>query len=72
MPKGRPKLEISVWDKKYYSLDPERDKQALFKTKEARLLKAYTNVYILAHGKEPGRVENRTINKAINAIIERI
>ncbi len=69
----RPKsIEISHWDKKYYSLDPEQDKKAVLKLKEQRLTKAYTNVYILAHGKEPGRVENRTINKAINAIIERI
>ena len=27
--RGRPrKIEISHWDKKYYSLDPKRDEQA--------------------------------------------
>jgi len=57
----RPKsIEISHWDKKYYSLDPEQDKKAVLKLKEQR------------HGKEPGRVENRTINKAIADIIDRI
>jgi hypothetical protein len=72
MPKGRPKLEISVWDKKYYSLDPERDKKAVFNTKQTRLTKAYTNVFILAHEREPGRKQNRIIERAVADIINRI
>jgi len=69
----RPKsIEISVWDKKYYTTDPERDKQALFNTKQTRLTKAYTNVFILAHEKEPNRAENRIIERAVADIINRI
>lgn len=70
--RGRPKLEIPVWDKKYYSLDPERDKKAVFNTKQTRLTKAYTNVFILAHHKEPNRAENRIIERAVADIINRI
>jgi hypothetical protein len=51
--RGRPKNpEISVWDKKYYQLSPERDNVAINKMKEERLIKAYNYVHLMAFGEE--------------------
>jgi hypothetical protein len=71
--RGRPKkLEVSVWDKKYYSLDPKRDEQAYYNLKQERLYKGFATLFTLAFGKEPNQKDRGTINKAVNAIIDRI
>ena len=49
--RGRPrKLEISVWDKKYYRLSDKRDNQAIDLMIKERLMKAYNDLHILAFG----------------------
>ena len=71
--RGRPKkLEVSVWDKKYYTLDPKRDEQAWFNLKQERLFKGFATLFTLAFEKEPNQKDVGTINKAVNAIIDRI
>jgi hypothetical protein len=71
--RGRPrKVEISPWDKKYYSLDPKRDEQAYYNLKQERLYKGYAALYTLSFGKEPNQKTKAMVNKAVNAIIDRI
>lgn len=71
--RGRPrKIEISVWDKKYYTLSPKRDQQAHYKLKQERLYNGFEHLFILAFGKEPNQKDVGTINKAVADIIDRI
>jgi hypothetical protein len=71
--RGRPKkIEISVWDKKYYTLDPKRDEWSFRKLKEERLYKGFAVLFTLAFGKEPNQKDVGTINKAVNDTIDRI
>lgn len=68
--RGRPKsTEISVWDKKYYSLDPKLDERAERLVREERLQKAVIKLFILAFDKEPNQKDMATINKAISVIL---
>lgn len=68
--RGRPKNpEISVWDKKYYSLDPKQDARAERLVKEERLNKAVTKLFMLAFEKEPNQKDVGIINKAVSAIL---
>jgi hypothetical protein len=71
--RGRPrKIEISHWDKKYYSLDPKRDAQAYYNLKQERLFKGFATLFSLAFEREPNQKDVGTVNKAVNAIIDRI
>jgi len=70
--KGRPKLQMSVWDKKYYTLDYKRDKQAHDKVKQERLYKGYVDIFRLTFEQEPNQKAIGIINKAVSAIIDRI
>ncbi len=68
--RGRPKkLEISVWDRKYYTLDPKQDARAERLVKEERLNKAVTKLFMLAFDKEPNQKDVGIINKAVSAIL---
>ncbi len=68
--RGRPKkLEISVWDRKYYTLDPKQDARAERLVKEERLNKAVTKLFMLAFEKEPNQKDVGIINKAVSAIL---
>ena len=71
--RGRPKkVEISVWDKKYYRPSEARDMQVIQKTKEERILKGYTAIFTLAKGRSPNQWDRGIINKAIGDILDRI
>ena len=71
--RGRPKkLEVPVWDKKYYTLDPKRDEQAIRKVREERMFKAFEEVHRLANDRELGWFEINPIKKQIGAILDRI
>jgi hypothetical protein len=71
--RGRPKkIDIPHWDKKYYTLDPKRDEQAFYKVKEERLYKGFATLFTLAFHREPNQKDVGTVNKAVNAIIDRI
>ncbi len=51
--RGRPrKLEISVWDKKYYKLSTKEDDRVIKQAKIERLIKAYNDLHILAFDEE--------------------
>jgi hypothetical protein len=68
---GRPKkVEISVWDKKYYTLDPKRDEQAHRNLKEERIYKGYANLFSLAFGREPNQKDVGTLNKIVAGILD--
>lgn len=49
-----------------------RDNQAIRKTVEERVYNGYAKVFTLAYGREPNQYDRGTINRAVNAIIERI
>lgn len=49
-----------------------RDNQAIRKSIEERLYNGYAAIFTLAHDREPNQKDVGTINKAVNAIIERI
>lgn len=71
--RGRPrKIEISHWDKKYYSLDPKRDEQAHRNLKEERLYKGFATLFTLSFDREPNQKDVGTLNKAVADIIDRI
>ena len=71
--RGRPrKAEVTVWEEKYYKLSEMRDNQAIRKTIEERLFNGYAAIFTLANDREPNQKDVGTINKAVNAIIERI
>lgn len=71
--RGRPKkLEIPVWDKKYYTLDPKRDYQAIRKVQEERILKAFEKVHQLAFDEPIGWFEVNPTKNRISAILDRI
>ncbi len=71
--RGRPrKIEISHWDKKYYSLDPKRDEQAYYNLKQERLFKGFATIFTLAMDREPNQKDVGTLNKAVADIIDRI
>lgn len=71
--RGRPKkLEVSVWDKKYYSADPKRDEQALLKVRQERMFKAFEEVHRLANDRELGWFEINIVKKRIDAILDTI
>lgn len=70
---ARPKkVEVAIWEEKYYRLSDMRDNQAIRKTVEERLHKVYRQVFELAKGRSPNQRDRITINKAVSAILERI
>lgn len=71
--RGRPKkVEVAIWEEKYYRLSDMRDNQAIRKTVEERLYNGYAAIFTLAHGRSPNQRDRGTINKAVNDILERI
>jgi hypothetical protein len=71
--RGRPKkVEVAIWEEKYYKLSDMRDNQAIRKSIEERLYNGYAAIFTLANDREPNQKDVGTINKAVNAIIERI
>ncbi len=71
--RGRPKkVEIAVWEEKYYKLSEMRDNQAIRKTVEDRLHKAYAEVFELAKGRKPNQRDRIILNRSVNDILERI
>jgi hypothetical protein len=71
--RGRPRVkEVAIWEEKYYKLSDMRDNQAIRKTIEERLYNGYAAIFTLANDREPNQKDVGTINKAVNAIIERI
>ena len=71
--RGRPKkLEVSVWDKKYYTLDPKRDSLAVRKVKEERMFKGFEEIHRLANDRELGWFEINIVKGKISAILDRI
>lgn len=71
--RGRPKkVEISVWDKKYYRLSNERDNKAHRLVKEERMLKAFEDIHQLAFDKPIGWFEVNPTKNRISAILDRI
>ena len=71
--RGRPKnVEVAIWEEKYYKLSDMRDNQAIRKSIEERLYNGYAAIFTLAMDREPNQKDVGTINKAVNAIIERI
>lgn len=71
--RGRPRNpETLIWEKKYYTLSDKQDDMAIRKTVQERLFKGYSNLFTLAHDKEPNQRDVATINKAVNDIIDRI
>lgn len=71
--RGRPKkVEISVWDKKYYTLDPKRDYQAIRKVREERMLKAFEDIHMLAFDEPIGWFEVNPTKKRISDILDSI
>lgn len=71
--RGRPKkVEISVWDKKYYRPSEARDIQAIQKLKEERLYNGYAAIFTLAKGREPNQKDVGIINKAVAGILDEI
>jgi hypothetical protein len=71
--RGRPrKVEISHWDKKYYTLDPKRDNKAIRLVREERMLKAFEYVHFMAFGRELGWFEINPVKKQIGDILDTI
>lgn len=71
--RGRPRTkEVAIWEEKYYKLSDMRDNQAIRKSIEERLYNGYAAIFTLAMDREPNQKDVGTINKAVNAIIERI
>lgn len=63
---GRPKkTEISIWDKKYYRLSDKRDKQAINKVKEERLIKAYNHIHLMAFDEEMTWTQTNELRKML-------
>ena len=70
---GRPKkVEVEIWEEKYYRLSEMRDNQAIRNTVVQRLRKVYTDVFTLAHDKEPNQKDVGKINRAVGGILDRI
>lgn len=71
--RGRPrKAEVTVWEEKYYKLSDMRDNQAIRKSIEERLYNGYAAIFTLAMDREPNQKDVGKINRAVNAIIERL
>jgi len=71
--RGRPrKVEVAMWEEKYYKLSDMRDNQAIRKTIEERLFKGFATLFSLAFDKEPNQKDVGTLNKAVADIIDRI
>lgn len=71
--RGRPKkVEVAIWEEKYYRLSDMRDNQAIKKTVEERLYNGYAAIFTLAHGRSPNQWDRGIINKAVAGILERL
>jgi hypothetical protein len=71
--RGRPrKQEVEVWERKYYRLSDARDNQAIRKTLEERMFKAFEEVHRLANDRELGWFEINPVKKEISAILDRL
>jgi hypothetical protein len=71
--RGRPKkVEVAIWEEKYYKLSESRDNQAIRKTIEERLYNGYASLFTLAYGRSPNQYDRGTINRAVSDILERL
>lgn len=71
--RGRPKkVEVAIWEEKYYKLSEARDNYAIRKTIEERLYNGYASLFTLAHERSPNQWDRGNINKAVAGIIERL
>lgn len=71
--RGRPrKIEVSVWDKKYYRLSNERDNRAHRLVKEERMLKAFDYIHQMAFDKPLGWFDINPAKNRISDILDRI
>lgn len=70
---ARPKkIEISHWDRKYYTLDPKRDKQALDKAREEKLMRAFEYVHLMAFDKPIAYGKLMDTRRLVAAIIKEL
>ena len=71
--RGRPKkVEVAIWEEKYYKLSEFRDNYAIRKSIEERLYNGYAAVFTLAYGRNPNQRDRGSINKAVADILERL
>ena len=71
--RGRPKKkEVAVWEEKYYKLSDMRDNQAIRKTLEARMLKAFQDVHMLAFDTPISYGKLMSTKKRISAILDEL
>ena len=71
--RGRPrKAEVAIWEEKYYKLSEMRDNQAIRKTLEERMFKAFDNVHIMAFDKPIKRIDVLSVKRRISAILDEL
>lgn len=69
--RGRPrKVEVEVWERKYYRLSDARDNQAIRKVLEERMFKGFEEVHIMAFDRPLGWFEINPVKKQIGAILD--
>ncbi len=71
--RGRPrKAEVAIWEEKYYKLSEMRDNQAIRKTLEERMFKAFDNVHALAFDEPIRRIDVLSVKRRISAILDEL
>jgi hypothetical protein len=71
--RGRPKkTEVTMWEEKYYKLSEMRDNQAIRKTLEERMFKAFDNVHALAFDEPIRRIDVLSVKRRISAILDEL
>jgi hypothetical protein len=71
--RGRPrKAEVTMWEEKYYKLSEMRDNQAIRKTLEERMFKAFDNVHSLAFDEPIRRINVLSVKRRISAILDEL
>lgn len=69
--RGRPrKVEVEVWERKYYRLSEARDNQAIRKVLEERMFKGFEEVHIMAFDRPLGWFEINPVKKQIGDILD--
>jgi len=71
--RGRPKkVEVAIWEEKYYKLSEMRDNQAIRRTLEERMFKAFDNVHTLAFDEPIRRIDVLSVKRRISAILDEL
>lgn len=73
--RGRPKKKddmYAVWEHKYYTLSDKNNDAGIKRTVKDRLFKGYSDVFVLAHDREPNQKDVGIINKAVADIIDEV